>query len=99
MESMFVKAYGEIFFYNTLLFRNVAEALVSKGLATVVKYRQDDDQRSSKYDDLMTAENKAIKSQLGLHSKKDYPALRVTEIVSFPLLVLKKHIQKSYIFF
>ncbi|KAJ8948775.1 hypothetical protein NQ317_010354 [Molorchus minor] len=60
--------------------KNVAEALVSKGLATVVRYRQDDDQRSSRYDDLLTAENKAIKSQLGVHSKKDNPGLRVTEI-------------------
>ncbi|CAH1997114.1 unnamed protein product [Acanthoscelides obtectus] len=62
--------------------KNVAEALVSKGLATVVKYRQDDDQRSSRYDDLLTAENKAMKSLLGLHSKKDAPPLRVTEIDS-----------------
>ncbi|VEN51950.1 unnamed protein product [Callosobruchus maculatus] len=62
--------------------KNVAEALVSKGLATVVKYRPDDDQRSSRYDDLLTAETKAIKSQLGLHSKKDSPPLRVTEIDS-----------------
>ncbi|KAJ8938451.1 hypothetical protein NQ314_011487 [Rhamnusium bicolor] len=60
--------------------RNIAEALVSKGLAMVVKYRPDDDQRSSRYDDLLTAENKAIKSQLGVHSKKDNPGLRVTEI-------------------
>ncbi|TMS02706.1 Staphylococcal nuclease domain-containing protein 1 [Larimichthys crocea] len=28
---------------------NIAEALVSKGLATVIRYRQDDDQRSSHY--------------------------------------------------
>lgn len=62
-------------------FRNVAEALVSKGLATVVKYRPDDDQRSSRYDDLLAAETKAAKSQLGLHAKKDNPPLRVTEIV------------------
>ncbi|XP_049819243.1 staphylococcal nuclease domain-containing protein 1 isoform X2 [Aethina tumida] len=60
--------------------KNVAEALVSKGLAHVVKYRPDDDQRSSKYDDLLTAENKAIKSQLGVHSKKEGVAHRVTEI-------------------
>lgn len=71
-------------------FRNVAEALVSKGLATVVRYRQDDDQRSSRYDDLLAAETKAVKSQLGLHSKKDYPPLRVTEIVwQFPEFISK----------
>ncbi|KAF5306930.1 hypothetical protein FQA39_LY00160 [Lamprigera yunnana] len=44
---------------------NVGEALVLKGLATVIKYQQDDDQRSSHYDDLMSAETKAIKSQKG----------------------------------
>lgn len=60
--------------------------MVSKGLATVVKYRPDDDHRSSRYDDLLTAENKAAKSQLGLHSKKDYPPLRVTEIVNNVLI-------------
>lgn len=35
---------------------NIAEALVSKGLATVIRYRQDDDQRSSHYDELLAAE-------------------------------------------
>ncbi|XP_056643670.1 staphylococcal nuclease domain-containing protein 1 [Diorhabda sublineata] len=60
--------------------KNVAEALVSKGLATVVRYRQDDDQRSCRYDELLTAEAKASKSQVGLHGKKDAPPLRVIEI-------------------
>ncbi|KAL1502357.1 hypothetical protein ABEB36_007507 [Hypothenemus hampei] len=60
--------------------KNVAEALVSKGLATVVRYRQDDDQRSSRYDDLLKAEAKAEKSQLGIHSKKDGGPMRVTEM-------------------
>merc|ERR1712223_1129495 len=36
---------------------NVAEALVSKGLATVVRYAAYNDQRSSKYDDLLAAED------------------------------------------
>ncbi|CAH1129973.1 unnamed protein product [Ceutorhynchus assimilis] len=62
--------------------KNVAEALVSKGLATVVRYRQDDDQRSCRYDELLKAETKAEKSQLGVHSKKDGAPLRVTEIDS-----------------
>uniref|UniRef100_A0A4W5MCV1 Staphylococcal nuclease and tudor domain containing 1 n=1 Tax=Hucho hucho TaxID=62062 RepID=A0A4W5MCV1_9TELE len=35
---------------------NIAEALVSKGFATVIRYRQDDDQRSSHYDELLAAE-------------------------------------------
>lgn len=59
---------------------NVAEAMVSKGLATVIRYRQDDDQRSSHYDDLLAAETKATKSQRGIHAKKDIPAHRVIDI-------------------
>ncbi|GFQ84815.1 staphylococcal nuclease domain-containing protein 1 [Trichonephila clavata] len=50
---------------------NVAEALVSKGLATVVRYRADDDQRSAHYDELLSAETKALKSLKGVHSKKE----------------------------
>lgn len=53
---------------------------MSKGLASVVKYRPDDDQRSSRYDDLLAAETKAIKSQVGIHNKKETPVHRVTEI-------------------
>lgn len=59
---------------------NVAEALVSKGYATVVRYRQDDDQRSSHYDSLLAAETKAAKTQKGVHAKKDVPTHRVIEI-------------------
>lgn len=41
-----------------LLLRNIAEALVGKGLVKVVRHRQDDDQRSSHYDDLLAAEQR-----------------------------------------
>lgn len=61
---------------------NVAEALVSKGLATVIRYRQDDDQRSAHYNDLLQAETKAAKSLKGVHAKKDIPSHRVHEIDS-----------------
>lgn len=44
---------------------NVAEAMVAKGLATVIRYRQDDDQRAACYDDLLAAEAKAIKGSKG----------------------------------
>lgn len=45
---------------------------MSKGLATVVRYRQGDENRSSQYDQLLAAEAKAEKSRKGLHSlKKD----------------------------
>uniref|UniRef100_A0A668T9N0 Staphylococcal nuclease domain-containing protein n=1 Tax=Oreochromis aureus TaxID=47969 RepID=A0A668T9N0_OREAU len=55
-------------------------ALVSKGLATVIRYRQDDDQRSSHYDELLAAEARAIKNGKGLHSKKEVPIHRVADI-------------------
>ena len=71
-----------LFCYSTYLFipSNVGEALVAKGLATVIRYRQDDDQRSSKYDDLLSAEARANKNSKGLHSKKDYPLHRVADL-------------------
>lgn len=59
---------------------NIAEALISKGLATVIRYRQDDDQRSSHYDELLAAEARAIKNGKGLHSKKEIPIHRVADI-------------------
>ncbi|RUS90599.1 hypothetical protein EGW08_001596 [Elysia chlorotica] len=59
---------------------NVAEALVSKGLATVIRYRQDDDQRSSHYDDLLAAESRAVKKGVGVHSKKEPPIHRVADV-------------------
>ncbi|KAK2184568.1 hypothetical protein NP493_260g03038 [Ridgeia piscesae] len=59
---------------------NVGEALISKGLATCVRYRQDDDQRSSHYDELLAAETRAIKKAVGIHSKKQPPVIRVADI-------------------
>ncbi len=59
---------------------NVAEALISKGLSTALRHRQDDDQRSSQYDDLLAAENRASKNGKGLHSKKEAPIHRVADI-------------------
>ncbi|XP_066992984.1 staphylococcal nuclease domain-containing protein 1 [Anabrus simplex] len=59
---------------------NVAEAMVSKGFATVVRYRQDDDQRSSHYDELLAAEIKANKSGNGIHAKKNIPSHRVADV-------------------
>jgi len=59
---------------------NVAEALVSKGLATVVRYAADNDQRSSKYDELLQAEDKALKTLKGLHDKKNKPKHKVNDM-------------------
>lgn len=62
------------------MIRNVAELLVGKGLATVVRYRQDDDQRSSRYDELLAAEAQAIKAAKGIHSKKEVIRLRINDL-------------------
>jgi len=59
---------------------NVAEALVSKGFCTVLRHRQDDDQRSSHYDELLAAETRAIKNSKGLHNKKEPPIHRVADL-------------------
>nr|QBI71270.1 ebna2 binding protein P100 [Embidopsocus sp. AB-2019] len=59
---------------------NVAEALISKGLGTVVRYRQNDDQRSSHYDELLAAETKAAKANKGVFAKKNIPQHRVNDI-------------------
>ena len=63
-----------------LFFRNVGEAIVGKGLAKVIRYRQDDDQRSSHYDELLAAEARAEKKLVGLHSKKEPPIHRVADV-------------------
>jgi len=60
--------------------QNIAEALVSKGYCTVVRYRQDDDQRGSHYDELLAAESKAEKKGLGIHSKKPPSPIKVSDI-------------------
>ena len=52
---------------------NVAEMLVLRGLATVVRHRNDDDERSLRYDDLVQAEQRAIKGKKGVQNK-DKPA-------------------------
>merc|ERR1712240_822330 len=59
---------------------NVAEALVAKGLATVVRYAAGNDERSSRYDDLLTAEQKAEKTGRGMHSKKNVPTHKISDM-------------------
>ncbi|XP_051162988.1 staphylococcal nuclease domain-containing protein 1 [Leptopilina boulardi] len=71
---------------------NIAEMMVSKGLATVVKYRQNDDQRSIHYSELLAAESKAEKSQYGLHAKKDVPMQRIRDVSTDPAAA-KSHLQ------
>ena len=51
---------------------NLAELLVIRGLASVVRHRENE-ARSHKYDDLLVAESKAIQQKKGVHSPKDAP--------------------------
>ena len=67
---------------------NVAEALISKGLGTVVRYRIDDDQRSSAYDPLLAAEARAQKKGVGVHSKKDASVIRVADVSGVRILAI-----------
>ncbi|KAG1734762.1 uncharacterized protein EDB91DRAFT_1146762 [Suillus paluster] len=50
---------------------NVAEQLVEKGLASVVRHRRDDEDRSPDYDKLMAAEQAAVAESRGIHSGKE----------------------------
>ncbi|KAI0790842.1 transcription factor [Abortiporus biennis] len=53
---------------------NIAEQLIEKGLASVVRHRRDDEDRSPDYDKLMAAEQAAVAEQRGIHSGKEFPA-------------------------
>ncbi|KAI1286752.1 Nuclease domain-containing protein [Halotydeus destructor] len=59
---------------------NVAEALISRGLATTVRYRPDDESRSSAYDALQMAEQKAREQKKGIHGKPDAGLIRIIEL-------------------
>eukprot|EP00123_Amoebidium_parasiticum_P022581 comp9044_c0_seq1/m.4227 comp9044_c0_seq1/g.4227 ORF comp9044_c0_seq1/g.4227 comp9044_c0_seq1/m.4227 type:complete len:894 (-) comp9044_c0_seq1:191-2872(-) len=61
---------------------NVAEALVSKGYATVVRYRADDDQRSSRFDELLAAEQRAMEGKKGMHKENSAPVHRIQDTSS-----------------
>uniref|UniRef100_A0A1I8J075 Staphylococcal nuclease domain-containing protein n=1 Tax=Macrostomum lignano TaxID=282301 RepID=A0A1I8J075_9PLAT len=63
---------------------NVAEALVQKGLGYVIRYRADDDNRSSAYDALLAAEAVAQKKAAGVHSKKEPPAHKISDLAGDP---------------
>lgn len=42
--------------YSNLFCRNIAEQLIEKGLASVVRHRRDDEDRAPDYDKLIAAE-------------------------------------------
>ena len=59
---------------------NAAEMLVLRGLATVVRHRGDEE-RSAHYDDLVAAEQRAMKGRKGVHRKdREPPARHVNDV-------------------
>lgn len=59
---------------------NIGEALVSKGLARTIRHRQDDEQRSPCYDDLLTAEQQAEKRAVGIFGSPDSGLHRIVDM-------------------
>lgn len=64
---------------------NVADMLVVRGLATVVKHREFEE-RSNFYDSLLSAESRAQKGKKGLHSGKATPAVHINDL-SIPVRI------------
>ncbi|CAO3596818.1 unnamed protein product [Absidia cylindrospora] len=58
---------------------DVAQQLLEKGLATAIRHRKDDDNRSHHYDQLLIAETKAQEQQKGVHSPKEQPIVRLVD--------------------
>ncbi|KAG6842174.1 hypothetical protein C0991_001667 [Blastosporella zonata] len=53
---------------------NIAEQLIEKGLASIVRHKRDDEDRSSEYDKLIAAEQVAVAETRGIHSGKEVSA-------------------------
>lgn len=69
---------------------NVAELLVSRGFATVIRHR-DFEERSNYYDALLAAESRAVSGKKGINSAKDPPVMHITDLLTVALedLILK----------
>lgn len=60
---------------------NIAELVVSRGFATVIRHR-DFEERSNHYDALLSAESRAINGKKGIHSAKDPPVMHITDLTT-----------------
>lgn len=60
---------------------NIAELVVSRGFASVIRHR-DFEERSNYYEALLAAESRADSGKKGIHSKKDPPAMHITDLLS-----------------
>ena len=54
--------------------------MVAKGYAVPIRHRHDDDNRSSAYDELRKAEDKAVKEQKGIRAKTLPDPMRVADV-------------------
>ena len=54
--------------------------MISNGLAKVIRYKQDDEKRSSKYDELLSAESRAQKKAIGIHSTKEVTTMKIADV-------------------
>lgn len=59
--------------------QDVGEMLISRGLATVIRHRAGDEDRSPEWDRYMASEAEAIQATRGLHSGKEATAPRLIE--------------------
>jgi staphylococcal nuclease domain-containing protein 1 len=75
---------------------NIAEQLIEKGLASVVRHRRDDEDRSPDYDKLMAAEQAALTEIRGIHSGKEQPAPKQPLNLSEVGCSMTKHIVASF---
>jgi len=97
-----------------LLLRNIAEQLIEKGLASVVRHRRDDEDRSPDYDKLMAAEQayvdntipldfansfcSALTESRGIHSGKEQPPPKQPLNLSEVGCSMTKHFVASFEF-
>ncbi|KAL2643329.1 hypothetical protein R1flu_010916 [Riccia fluitans] len=58
---------------------NIAELVVARGYATVVRHREFEE-RSNFYDALLAAESRAQKGKKGIHSQKETPAMHINDL-------------------
>lgn len=103
--------YAHLWSCDSLL-RNIAEQLIEKGLASVVRHRRDDEDRSPDYDKLMAAEQTYVDNTLplnlintscsaltearGIHSGKEQPPPKQPLNLSEVGFSMAKHVVASF---
>lgn len=70
---------------------NIAELLVARGFATVVRHK-DFEERSNNYDALLAAESRAMAGKKGQHSGKEPAPLHINDLTTAPAKKCKEHL-------